>query len=199
MTDTPAEQPVTQAPAQSQGIDTAQWQQFMQGMAAQNQALAAQLSNTQATIADQNARAIEENLSKLPDKERADALQAQLSAIKNFGEQAQKEQLSQNVWQRRDAEAAARLLMLHGMNGQEGELYKGDWDVNWMPRFVASVEHAVKGRVSRNTQQNSQATQSNPANRANVGNGTSGSIPEIDEKASGYDTIRFALQKASKS
>ena len=198
MTETPTEQPVTQQAPVQQGIDTAQWQQFMQGMAAQNQALAAQLSNTQSVIADQNARAIEENLSKLPDKERADALQAQLSAIKNFGEQAQKEQLSQSVWQRRDAEAAARLLMLHGMNGQEGELYKGDWDVNWMPRFVASVEHAVKGRVSRNTQQNSNA-QSNPANRANVGTGTSNSIPEIDEKASGYDTIRFALQKASKS
>jgi len=180
----------------SQAINTEQWQQFMQGMVAQNQALAAQLSNTQAAQAADNAARYQAQVNALPDKERADALQAQLNSIRAFGEQAQREQLSQNVWQRRDAEAAARLLMLHGMSGQEPELYKGDWDVNWMPRFVASVDHAVKGRQTRNINQN--GAQNNPANRANVGNGTSSNMPEIDDKASGYDTIRFALQKASR-
>ncbi len=191
----PAENQTVQNPPAQEAINTEQWQQFMQGMVAQNQALAAQLSNTQAAQAADNAARYQQAISSLPDKERADALQAQLNSIRQFGEQAQKEQLSQTVWQRRDAEAAARLLMLHGMNGQEPELYKGDWDVNWMPRFVASVDHAVKGRQQRNV---NQSAQTNPANRANVGNGTSSSLPELDEKASGYDTIRFALQKASK-
>lgn len=189
MTETPAAQP------QNGAISTEQWQQFIQGMQAQNQALAAQLNATNAQVIDQNVKTYKENLSKLDDKQRADILQRQMDALAAAGEQAQRENLSQQVWRQRDAEAAAQLLVMHGFNGQEPELYKGEWDVNWMPRFSSSLKHAVDARAVRNQANNSQ---SNPANRANVGNGTSNSIPEVDEKASGYDTIRFALQKAGR-
>jgi hypothetical protein len=197
MTETPAEQTQVQpeapdtAPAQPQ-ISSDQWNEFLGGLVAQNNALSTQLSAVQQ---QEQARAVQsrlEQINSLPDKDRADALQAELNGIKNAGAAAQAQEISNSVWQRRDADAASRLLTLHGFNGTEPELYRGTWDVNWMPRFVASVEGLVKTKQKANGNSN---PSNNPANRANVGTSTSSALPELDPNASGFDTIRFALAR----
>lgn len=173
-------------------ISSEQWNQFIGDIVSQNQALQQQISsqnyaNQQRAVAER-----QEQINSLPDKERADALANELNAIKSAGQAAQAQEISNSVWQRRDADAAARLLQLHGFNGTEPELYRGQWDVNWMPRFVASVEGMVKTKQQSSRNSN---PASNPANRANVGTSTSSALPEIDPNASGFDTIRFALAR----
>ena len=177
-------------------ISAEQWQQFMTGMQQQNAALAQQLTAANQTIANTNQALRKAAVDNLEPEEKAKALQAELDAMKQIGAAAQQQTMSNDVWQRRDAESAARLLMMAGMNADEPGLYRGDWDVNWMPRFVASVENRITTRRQQNSNYN---PQNNPANRANVGSGTSQGLPEIDaDKASGADLIMFALQKGSK-
>lgn len=203
MTETPNNQPqetpptTTETPAQTtqaqQSLTQDQWNEFLGGLAAQNQNLQAQVNNMSAR---DNQRAIQERqaeINAMPDKDRADQLQAQLDGIRNAGAAAQAQEISNNVWQRRDADAASRLLTLHGLNGTEAELYRGGWDVNWMPRFVASVEGLVKGKAAKAG--NATDPANNPANRANLGGSTSSALPEIDANASGFDTIRYALSR----
>ena len=184
-------QETPQQPQQEQ-ITAAQWQQFLGGLQEQNQALAAEVNNLKGHMGASEAARRQKEIDELPDKERADALQAQMDNLKQAGAAAQSQEISNSVWQRRDADAAARLLQSHNMNGTEAELYKGAWDVNWMPRFVASVDNIVK-----NKSQNSRRTDAanNPANKANVGNSTSSALPELDANASGFDTIKFALSR----
>src|SRR5215471_19193297 len=197
----PAENTQTQVQADAQAptngqaqpqISSDQWNEFVGTLVQQNNALQSQINsqnyqNQQRAVGERQAQ-----IDSMPDKERADALQGELNAIKNAGQAAQAQEISNSVWQRRDADAAARLLQLHGLNGTESELYRGTWDVNWMPRFVASVEGLVKGK--QQASRNSNAA-SNPGNRANVGTSTSSALPEIDPNATGFDTIRFALAR----
>lgn len=178
-----------------QPISQDQWQQFMQGMQQQNAALAAQLTAANQTIANTNQQLHKAAVDQLEPEKKVEALQAELDAIRQAGTMAQQQQMSNDVWQRRDAEAAARLLTLAGMNGNEPGLYRQNWDVNWMPRFVASVENHLQ---SRRTAANNQA-QNNPANRANVGNGTGQGLAEVDiDKNSGAELIMYALQRGNR-
>jgi len=179
-----------------QNITSEQWQQFMGQMQAQNQALAQQLSAANQHIANTNQALRKAAVDSLDPEDKAKALQAELDNIKAMGTAAQQQTMSNDVWQRRDAESAARLLMMAGMDTSEPGLYRGEWDVNWMPRFVASVENRI---ATRRQQANNYNPQNNPANRANVGNGTGSGLPEIDvDKASGADLIMFALQRGNK-
>jgi hypothetical protein len=175
--------------AQQGAVSPEQWQQFMQGMQAQNAELAARLTQSEQARAQTNVAVKNFARAQMDDKQRADALQAELDQIQAFGQQAQQQQLSNDVWQRRDAEAAARVLMLNGMNGNEPGLYRQPWDVNWMPRFVASVQEVASHRNRQGSPNN------NPGNRANVIANGGSSLPEIDEKLSGYETIRYALAR----
>lgn len=167
-----------------------QWNEFLGNLAAQNQALQGQIASMSSNQLQEQIAKREKEIEEMPDKERADTLQRELNQIRQAGAQAQAQEISTQVWRRRDADAAARLLNLHGFNGNEPELYRGDWDVNWMPRFVASVESMVKTKGSKPN-----GNRNNPANRANVGTSTSSALPEIDPNASGFDTIRFALSR----
>lgn len=179
----------------SQGnITQEQWQQFMAGMQAQNAELANQLSAANAQISNTNQALRKAAIEQLEPEKKVEALQAELDTIKGAAAMAQQQQMSNDVWQRRDAEAAARLLTLAGMNGNEPGLYRQNWDVNWMPRFVASVENHLQSRRTAATQQ----AQDNPANRANVGNGTGQGLPEISDNASGAEMIMFALQRGNR-
>lgn len=176
-------------------VSQEQWQNFMSGMQTQNAALAQQLTAANQHIATTNEQLNKAAIDQLEPEKKVEALQAQLDAIKQAGTIAQQQQMSNDVWQRRDAEAAARLLTLAGMNGNETGLYRQNWDVNWMPRFVASVEnHLQSRRAAANTQ-----AQNNPANRANVGNGTGQGLAEMDiDKNSGAELIMYALQRGNR-
>ena len=185
-------EPVAQeAPQEQPQLSQDQWNEFLGNLAAQNQALQGQIASMNSNQIQEQITKREREIQEMPDKDRADTLQRELNQIRQAGAAAQAQEISTNVWRRRDADAAARLLQLHNFNGTEPELYRGEWDVNWMPRFVASVEHMVKTKGQR---PNSRAA-SNPANRANVGTSTSSALPEIDPNASGFDTIRFALAR----
>lgn len=174
------------------GVSQAEWQQFMGTMQAQNAALTQQLSAAQAHITQTNQALHDAAVEQLEPEKKAQQLQAELNMIKTMGAQAQQQQMSNEVWQRRDAEAAAHLLMASGMNGDEPGLYRQPWDVNWMPRYAASIKNFINTRRS----QNNGNPRNNPANIANVGNGTGSGLPEIDaDKASGADLIAFALQR----
>jgi hypothetical protein len=174
------------------GVSQQEWQNFMSTMQAQNAALTQQLGAAQAHIAQTNQSLHDAAIEQLEPEKKAAQLQAELNAIKTYGAQAQAQQMSNDVWQRRDAEAAAHLLQTAGMNGDEPGLYRQPWDVNWMPRYAASVKSFINNRRS----QNNNNPRNNPANAANVGNGTGSGLPEIDaDKASGADLIMFALQK----
>lgn len=176
-------------------ITTEQWQSFMANMQSQNAALAQQLTAAQTHIAQTNAALHDAAVEKLSPEEKATQLQNELNAIRQAGAAAQAQTMSNEVWQRRDAEAAARLLKSHGMNGDEAGLYRQPWDVNWMPRYVASVENFVNNRRS----QNQNNPNNNPGNRANVGNGTGSGLPEIDaDKVSGAELLRFALSRGNR-
>ena len=173
-------------------VTSEQWQQFMAGMQAQNAALAAQLQQTQAQQTATNQAIRKAAIDKLEPEQKAEALEQELNAIKGAAATASQQMQSNDVWQRRDAESAARLLKMAGMNGDEPGLYRQNWDVNWMPRFTASVENYLSSRRA----QNYQNAANNPANRANVGNGTGQGLPEIDEdRTSGFDMIQYALSK----
>jgi len=173
-------------------ITQQQWQQFMSGMQEQNAALAAQLQQSQAQQVATNQALHKAAVDKLEPEEKAKALEAELNAIKGAAAAASQQMTSNEVWQRRDAESAARLLTMAGMNGDEPGLYRQNWDVNWMPRFTASVENYLNQRRA----QNYQNAANNPANRANVGNGTGQGLPEIDEdRTSGFDMIQYALSR----
>lgn len=185
-TDTTPETPPQEQPQLSQD----QWNEFLGNLAAQNQALQTQVASMTNSQRQEAIAKREAEIQELPDKDRADTLQRELNAIKQAGAAAQAQDISNSVWRRRDADAAARLLQIHGYNGNEPELYRGEWDVNWMPRFVASVEQMVK------TKGTTTRAASNPANRANVGTSTSSALPELDPNATGFDTIRFALSRA---
>lgn len=189
------QQPPEQNAAGMESISPEQWQQFLGNMAATNQALQAQLAFTQNQLNGITAQQRKEQLDKLEPEQKAAALEAQLNAIQNYTTQAAQQQISIDTWKRRDAEAAARLLALHGLTTQTPGLYSGEWDQNWMPRFVASLERVVQTKATQNQQQ--QQPNDNPANRANVGTSTSSTIPELDPKADGLTTIRYALQRAS--
>jgi len=179
----------------NESISPQEWQNFMAGMQQQNAALAAQLQGANAQIANTNNALREAALNQLEPEKKAEQLQAELNAIRGAAAAAQQQQMSNDVWQRRDAESAARLIMMAGLTGNEPELYHQPWDVNWMPRFVASVENHLSNR--RAAAVNNAAN--NPANRANVGNGTGQGLPEIDvDKASGAELIEFALQRGNR-
>lgn len=181
--------------ASNGALTTEQWQAFMADMQQQNAALSAQLSNANAQISNTNQQMRQAAIDQLEPEKKAEALQAELNQIKGVLNNAQQQQMSNEVWQRRDAEAAARLITMAGLNGNEPELYHQPWDVNWMPRFVASVEN----HLSNKRAQNRNNASNNPANRANVGNGTGQGLPEIDvDKASGADLIQFALQRGNR-
>lgn len=187
------EQAQPQQPSNLNEVTPEQWQAFVGALADQNNALQAQVNATQGRLQEISAKERREQLEGMSDKERADALQAQMNQLQQAGQMAQAQQISSDVWQRRDADAARRILDTAGLTGTEPELYRAVWDVNWMPRFAASVDAAVKARNAKaNTRTNAA---DNPGNRANVGNGTGGAIPELDPNASGFDTIRFALQR----
>jgi DNA primase len=183
----------TETPPEQPQINSEQWNEFVGTLVQQNNALQTQVNAQQYQSQQKAAQERQEQINSLPDKDRADALANELAAIKNAGQAAQAQEISNSVWQRRDADAAARLLQLHNLNGTEAELYRGQWDVNWMPRFVASVEGMVKGKQQASTRNQNAA--SNQGNRANVGGSTSSALPEIDPNASGFDTIRFALAR----
>ena len=174
-------------------VSPEQWQAFVGALSEQNNALQQQVAQASGRLNEITAKQRREQIEGMPDKERADALQAQLDAIAQAGQQVQAQEVSNTVWQRRDADAAARILQSHGLTGQEPELYRAAWDVNWMPRFAASVDVAVKAKQT--AQKQNAGAANNPANRASVGNGTGSAIPEIPENANGYDTIRFALSR----
>lgn len=183
----------TAAQETTEAVTTEQWQSFLGNLASQNQALQAQLNQTQnALYADRNQQR-QEIINKLPAEEKAAALEAELNAIKQTAAAASAQSISQQVWQQRDAESAARILSIHGLSGYEPELFRAAWDVNWMPRFVASVEQLVKGNRAKGANANAK---NNPANRANIGNGSGNQIPDLDPNASGYDTISYALRRA---
>lgn len=192
-TTTTETEPTQEAPPQEAQpqLSQEQWNEFLGNLAAQNQALQGQLASMNSNQLQEQIAKREAEIKEMPDKERADTLERELNQIRQAGAAAQAQEISTSVWRRRDADAAARLLNLHGFNGNEPELYRGEWDVNWMPRFVASVENMVKTKGSRPTNR----AASNPANRANVGTSTSSALPEIDPNASGFDTIRFALSR----
>lgn len=178
-----------------ESISQDQWQQFMSGMQAQNAALASQLQAANAHITATNTALHDAAVERLEPEQKVAQLQGELNAIRQAGAQAQAQTMSNEVWQRRDAEAAARLLNSHGMNGNEAGLYRQPWDVNWMPRFAASVENFVTTRRS----QNNNNPNNNPANRANVGNGTGSGLPEIDaDKSSGAELIMYALSRGNR-
>src|SRR4030095_10557963 len=131
----PEPQPQPQ-PEEIATISPEQWQAFIGNIQQQTQALQNEALAAKSELANRTRHDYQAQIAALPDKERADALQAQLQQIEQTAQAAQAQQISTSVWQRRDAEAASRLLQLHGFNGQEPELYRGNWDVNWMPRFV---------------------------------------------------------------
>lgn len=190
--DTNTTEVTQEAPQEAQPqLSPEQWNEFLGNLAAQNQALQGQISTMNSNQLQEQIAKREAEIKEMPDKERADTLERELNQIRQAGAQAQAQEISTSVWRRRDADAAARLLQLHGMNGTEAELYRGEWDVNWMPRFVASVETMVKAKGTRPNGNG----RNNPANRANVGTSTSSALPEIDPNASGFDTIRFALSR----
>jgi hypothetical protein len=195
MTDTPnpevQEEVQAEAPPEQPQLSQDQWNEFLGNLAQQNNALQSQIATMNSNQLQQQIAQREAEIKEMPDKERADTLERELNQIRQAGAAAQAQDISNSVWRRRDADAAARLLQLHGYNGTEPELYRGEWDVNWMPRFVASVEYMVKTKGQRT---NTRAA-SNPANRANVGTSTSSALPELDPNASGFDTIRFALAR----
>lgn len=192
--DTSTQQQIeTPATAQPE-ISSDQWQQFLGNLQAQNNELQAQLTQTQVAATQDRVHRRREEIASLPDKERAEALQQQLDGIAQAGQAAQAQEVSNSVWQRRDADAAARLLSSHNLTGTEPELYRSGWDVNWMPRFVASVDNLVKTKATKSRSTNTNPAE-NPANRANVGSSTSSALPEIDPTASGFDTIKFALSR----
>jgi hypothetical protein len=195
MTDTPnpevQEEVQAEAPPEQPQLSQDQWNEFLGNLAQQNNALQSQIATMNSNQLQQQIAQREAEIKEMPDKERADTLERELNQIRQAGAAAQAQDISNSVWRRRDADAAARLLQLHGYNGTEPELYRGEWDVNWMPRFVASVENMVKTKGQRT---NTRAA-SNPANRANVGTSTSSALPELDPNASGFDTIRFALAR----
>jgi hypothetical protein len=173
-------------------ITSDQWQSFMAGMQQQNAALAAQLQASQQQNINTQQSLRKAAIDSLEPDKKAEALEAELNAIKNAANAANQQMMSNDVWQRRDAESAARLLQMAGMNGQEAGLYRQSWDVNWMPRFTASVENLLQQRRSQTFNNPS----NNPANRANVGSGTGQGLPEIDEDhTSGFDMIQYALSK----
>jgi hypothetical protein len=186
------EQPQTSAqiPNTINEVSPEQWQAFVGQLSDQNNMLQAQLQQTNGRLAEITTKERKEALEGMSDKERADMLQKQMEAIQAVGTQVQAQDVSNTVWQRRDADAAARVLQSHGLKGDEPELYRAPWDVNWMPRFAASVDALVKTKAS----QRQTPANDNPANRANVGSGGS-PMPEIDPGANGFDTIRFALQR----
>jgi hypothetical protein len=174
-------------------IRAEQWQAFVNNMAQQNAALANELTQTRNALTETAVRQHQENLSKLTPEQKAEALEAELNNIRSAANQAYQNQVSQDVWRRRDAEAAARILRLANLNVNHPELYRGDWDQNWMPRFVASVEGIQSKRSSTNTADSN--PRDNPGNRANVGTSMGSTVPELDDKADGPSTIRFALQR----
>lgn len=180
----------TETPA-NDTISRDQWQAFLGNLTAQNQQLQAQLAQTQGALGQVAEHNRKQAIDQLTPEQKAQVLENELNQIKANAQNAQQNQISHNAWQQRDAESAARILNLHGLSGYEPELYRNSWDVNWMPRFVASVEGIVKTKGS-----SGKNPASNPANRANVGNGNASSIPELDPNASGFDTIRYALSRA---
>lgn len=181
--------------ANNGALSQEQWQEFMAGMQAQNAQLAQQLAGANQQIVSTNQQIRQAAIDQLEPEKKVEALQSELNMIKNAAAQAQSQQMSNDVWQRRDAEAAARLITMAGLSGNEPELYHQPWDVNWMPRFVASVENHLSNRRRANASN----ANNNPANRANVGNGTGQGLPEIDvDKASGADLIQFALQRGNR-
>jgi hypothetical protein len=188
---TPENPPQQEENAQDQGVSTDQWRQFLGNLAAQNQALQAQLASTQNAFVQQNVAQRRQQINQLPPEQKAEMLERELNSIQANAEAAQQQQISTQVWQQRDAESAARILKINGLSGYEPELYRANWDVNWMPRFVASVENLVSSRQK----QGNSAAASNPANRANIGSGRESNIPELDPNASGYETIRYALSR----
>src|SRR5262249_14290277 len=105
-----------QGEAQPQ-ITTEQWNEFIGGMVAQNNALQQQINAQNYQAQQRQVQDRQAAIDSLPDKDRADALQGELNAIKSAGQAAQAQEISNSVWQRRDADAAARLLTLHGFNG----------------------------------------------------------------------------------
>lgn len=177
----------------TEAVTTEQWQAFLGNLASQNQALQAQLNQTQNALYADKAQQRQQIIDKLPAEEKAAALEAELNAIKQTAAAASAQSISQQVWQQRDAESAARILSIHGLSGYEPELFRAAWDVNWMPRFVASVEQLVKGNRAKGA---NNGAKNNPANRANIGNGSGNQIPDLDPNASGYDTISYALRRA---
>jgi hypothetical protein len=175
-----------------ESISAEQWQQFMGNMQAQNAALTEQLNMTKAQLANNTYASRREKLNQMSAEEKAEALQNELDTIRNTAQAAQAQEISNNVWQRRDADSAARILQLHNLSGNEPELYRANWDVNWMPRFVASVENVVKTKAASARAKSN--PENNPANKANVSN-TASAAPEIPDNLSGYDTIRLALAR----
>jgi len=168
---------------------TEQWTNFLGSLAAQNDALSAQLAQSQSHNLNVAVAQREAQINALPAEEKVKVLQGQLDNIKNIGTAVQQQQFSNSVWQRRDADAAAQILQMHGLTGNEASLYHGEWDVNWLPRFTNSVNAIVQ---SKKTQAKNNPA-NNPANRANISNGQP--LPEIADNATGYDTIRFALAR----
>src|SRR5215467_7674084 len=201
MSETPATPTEEQTQTQPQIPNTInevtpeQWQAFVGALTEQNNALQAAVAQRDGALREITTKERREAVSQMSDKERADMYEAQLAQIQQLGTQAQAQDVSNTVWQRRDADAAARILQSHGLNGNEPELYRAAWDVNWMPRFAASVDALVKSRGTNGRGRNGTATAAdNPANRANVGQGAP--VPEIDvNTTSGFDVIRFALSK----
>jgi len=198
MSETPATPTEEQTQTQPQIPNTInevtpeQWQAFVGALTEQNNALQAAVAQRDGALREITTKERRDQVAQMSDKERADMYEAQLAQIQQLGTQAQAQDVSNTVWQRRDADAAARILQSHGLNGEEPELYRAAWDVNWMPRFAASVDALVKKRGTNGRGRTNAAD--NPANKANVGAGAP--VPEIDvSSTSGFDVIRYALSR----
>lgn len=197
MTDTPSETPNTEpqteqprAPNTINEVTPEQWQAFVGALSEQNNALQAAVAQKDSTLREISVREQQSRIAEMTDKERADAYEAQINQLRAVGQQAQAQDVSNTVWQTRDADAARRILQSHDLTGNEPELYRAAWDVNWMPRFAASVDAIVRSKKAQ--QKANPSAADNPANRANVGTGSP--VPEIDlNTTSGFDTIRYAL------